>query len=575
MTAISKFSVDYYNIQIQSILYGIIMGFCGCLTTISTLVHEINTLSERSSYIYGLSTTIIAQIFIIFVFSIYAFSTINVHSDSIVTMKSTNHNNHHQFIDLCKASQHLCSNLLEKINCPQQYRINIACKHTYNNANHNHDDMNVTIYDDDGIDNSSNDDNNYSTCKCGNFHGNYIQNLLVESQINSNISNSIVSVWPNDAWNYNQPTEVIDYCLTYINVCNDYLNKINCPLYLRKVIGCNQQGIMNVINQCYCSDNDNKNHNSISSSRISSNTSHVIRDLIVKTLLTRRYDLVPYYGYITRKYINFEDSYIDICDKVLQHIQCPTKMKCIVGNDIYGDYLTWQGICLCSVKETCERQTSSSKSNDANYHPFDISDYISTIIFNTLLGSSYSSLLVSSSPSLSTLSSPLSSTTTLSSSASASTTSTIAAKTTNSSAESKTKHSDSPTTSTTSTTTSTTTDITWDVCWSYNNICAHFLHKMNCPIQLQTIHSCKNFTTYQQFQQQQEHQRYDYFLYGNITSICACGMLNTLNQRPLELVIEALSSELLNNQYYYIPPSEPPYTLMLKSNAFKQLTQRG
>jgi hypothetical protein len=52
-------------------------------------------------------------------------------------------------------------------------------------------------------------------------------------------------------------------------------------------------------------------------------------------------------------------------------------------------------------------------------------------------------------------------------------------------------------------------------------------------------------------------------------------MINTLNQRPLELVIEALSSELLHNQYYYIPPSQPPYTLMLKSNAFKQLTQRG
>ena len=600
VTTISKFSVDYYNIQIQSILYGLIVGFCGCLTTISTLAQEINTLSEISSYIYGLLTTIIAQIFIILIFSIYAFSTINQHSDAIVTMKSTTYNytndnhynnnkHHHQHIDLCKASQDLCSNLLEKINCAPQYRINIACKHKYNDTNHYHNHRDDSIYyDDDGNDNNNNSNNDYSICKCGNFNGNYIQNLLIKSQIYSNISNSIVSVWPNDAWNYNQPTEVIDYCLTYINVCNDYLNKINCQVYLRKVIGCNQLGIMNVINQCYCTGNDNDNDNDRSSSsssssrssRISSSTSSVIKDLIIKTLLTRRYDLVPYHGYITRKHINFEDSYIDICDKVLQHIQCPSMMRCIVGNNIYGNYLTWQGICLCSVKKSCERQTSStssfssskSKSSDANYHPFDISDYISTIIFDTSLGSSYSSLLVSSS----SLSS--SSTTTLSSLSSS-----LSSTTTTTSAEEKAKHTDSTTTT------------TWNVCWSYNKICAHFLHKMNCPLQLQTIYSCKNITTYPQLQQQQEqqqqqqqlsgqqqgqeheYQRYDY-QYGrieNITSICACGMLNTLNQRPLELVIEALSNELLHNQYNYIPSSQPPYTLMLKSNAFKQLTQRG
>ncbi|KAI9017957.1 CrcB-like protein-domain-containing protein [Phycomyces nitens] len=36
-------------------------GFCGCLTTISTFMVELNTLSMRRSYVYGMTTIVIAQ----------------------------------------------------------------------------------------------------------------------------------------------------------------------------------------------------------------------------------------------------------------------------------------------------------------------------------------------------------------------------------------------------------------------------------------------------------------------------------------------------------------------------------
>lgn len=38
LTTISKFTVDYYNIAVQSVIYGLQDGFCGYLTTVSTLV---------------------------------------------------------------------------------------------------------------------------------------------------------------------------------------------------------------------------------------------------------------------------------------------------------------------------------------------------------------------------------------------------------------------------------------------------------------------------------------------------------------------------------------------------------
>jgi hypothetical protein len=66
------------------------------------------------------------------------------------------------------------------------------------------------------------------------------------------VTSSFVNVWPNDAKNNYSPAEVIDYCLSFENLCNHYFNRINCPESERHVDGCGRNGIENFIGLCQC-----------------------------------------------------------------------------------------------------------------------------------------------------------------------------------------------------------------------------------------------------------------------------------------------------------------------------------
>ena len=70
---ISKFIVPYNDSALQGLLYALIVGFCGCLTTVSTLVHEIDSLEIAPSYIYGIATNLVAQIGLILIYNVYAY----------------------------------------------------------------------------------------------------------------------------------------------------------------------------------------------------------------------------------------------------------------------------------------------------------------------------------------------------------------------------------------------------------------------------------------------------------------------------------------------------------------------
>ena len=59
--------------SLQGVLYALVVGFCGCLTTVSTLVHEIDSLEIIPSYVYGITTNIVAQIGLILIYNVYAY----------------------------------------------------------------------------------------------------------------------------------------------------------------------------------------------------------------------------------------------------------------------------------------------------------------------------------------------------------------------------------------------------------------------------------------------------------------------------------------------------------------------
>jgi fluoride exporter len=47
------------------VLQGVMEGFCGCLTTVSTWVAELNGLKREHGYIYGFTSVVVALSFLI------------------------------------------------------------------------------------------------------------------------------------------------------------------------------------------------------------------------------------------------------------------------------------------------------------------------------------------------------------------------------------------------------------------------------------------------------------------------------------------------------------------------------
>jgi fluoride exporter len=71
LTVLAKFNVSYSDHHIQAVLFALSYGFCGNLTTISTFVNELNNLPRKAGYIYGIVSTIVAQIGIICILNVY------------------------------------------------------------------------------------------------------------------------------------------------------------------------------------------------------------------------------------------------------------------------------------------------------------------------------------------------------------------------------------------------------------------------------------------------------------------------------------------------------------------------
>lgn len=183
-TTISHYVVDYYDADLQAVMFGLSTGFCGCLTTVSTFVAEIDHLqtavSGSAAYKYAIVSNVFAQIGIIFIYNIYAFQT--VPTSSLAQPSS---------ISQCATNQILCEELLHRIACPIAARNNVACT-------------------------NGNDDSSFiGNCSCGSFVGDRVTELICDAQVKGNGTNNLVPIWPKYAKQMNDPSQTIDYCLTF------------------------------------------------------------------------------------------------------------------------------------------------------------------------------------------------------------------------------------------------------------------------------------------------------------------------------------------------------------------------
>lgn len=250
----------------------------------------------------------------------------------------------------------------------------------------------------------------------------------------------------------------------------------------------------------------------------------------------------------------------------MDHIQCPLKHRCGVGNQIRGNYTTWIGKCICNYDEACEypkftdddeyeKENHFNRSDTINildinesppYHQNNNESYVHTYppwyhsppspppenskivdfstriaknIFDSLLRPNFQSLLVQPNSQL-----PI-----------------------------------------------------WDMCASYYNICHFFLKKINCPPTLRYSQPCGKMKKLNTSQYYNEDGLYSYphGYIQNVTSFCRCGHMNTLDSRSFELVITSLIQEKMNLDYLYLPPPVAPYSLAISSDPYRQLTQPG
>lgn len=62
------------------ILKSIILGFCGCLSTISTFIYELRQLPLRMAYFYGIGSILTAEILAFIILGSYSLSGHNIAS---------------------------------------------------------------------------------------------------------------------------------------------------------------------------------------------------------------------------------------------------------------------------------------------------------------------------------------------------------------------------------------------------------------------------------------------------------------------------------------------------------------
>eukprot|EP01031_Cornospumella_fuschlensis_P034335 gene34335-41562_t len=305
LVVLSKFTVDYYDTETQAVLYGLGTGFCGCLTTVSTLVSELDSLPATDSYVYGLTTHALAQLGIIFIYNVFAYTQV---TPSMVMPPSVNQ---------CQVVADLCSNILTKIACPSQDMVNLSCA----------------------------DYSDYETyqglCSCGSLDASHMTEVMIDSQVRYSATNSLAAIWPRSARASDSPTEAIDFCLSYQNMCSFYFDRIGCPFDQRKLRACDRQGILNAHPICSCGGNDMPGDR--------------LQELVVDQLLFRRYDLLPYNGYVTMATVDFCSAYESACHDVLDHIQCPPGHGIVKSCAEAGDYSTWIGECSCGNFDTTKR----------------------------------------------------------------------------------------------------------------------------------------------------------------------------------------------------------------------------
>lgn len=313
VTVWAKLGTNTSNTSVISLLYGVAMGFCGCLTTVSTYVNELNALPRKSAYRYAFWSTVLAQFGIVIILNIPVFTSVPV--SSVVAVPR---------INMCNSYASLCDTMLEYISCPAHMRNSEAC----------------------GEDKMKSSDiaSFVGRCECGDadLFSSSLRNALVLSQVRGNLTHNTYHLWPSKPHAVKYPLDSYDFCITYTRVCSDALNKIACPVSEQRIEACGYWRHGSYIGECRCGE---------------LNIGTAIRDIVISHVL-QEHSLASYVWYAMAPPIDFCSAAETLCDNALDAMLCPESSKRMEICKID----TYVGGCSCSGTNNIDIDSSLSSS---------------------------------------------------------------------------------------------------------------------------------------------------------------------------------------------------------------------
>lgn len=445
----SKFFVSYHDMTTQGGLFAIANGFCGCLTTLSTFALELHKLSRARGYLYLFLSYLVAQIGWVAIYDVYA----SRRAESSMRRVAP--------LNFCAEYDNMCVHMLDSIACPFPARVNVSC--TSGNGPRALDSF-------------------VGACVCGQVDGSrHIAELLVDAQARANASFSMLPAWPADSLGtLHDNVGAFDLCISYENLCDHLLNRIECPGHMRVNNGCSRQGLRHYTGSCMCGSM------TAASTRIT--------EILLDTPLGRGADLVLYgvYSLTSDSHVDACVAFEDVCDRALDHMQCPTTAADRVtrGCTSLGNYSTYVGTCSCFNGAF---QLASSRVADNLVQSWMKQDGWSRIVTrNATVGDDHAS--------------------------------------------------------------ATALTRVVDVCASYSSMCLRVYDRMGCPAELRadTTAVCPDGTL------------------ASFNPVCACGAMSVISDGIMDLLVDAVVAERTAKLGYY-PQGVGAYNLIVGANPFKPL----
>jgi fluoride ion exporter CrcB/FEX len=310
---VSKFSVSFHDQATQLLLYGVAQGFCGCLTTMSTFVLELHRLPRRLGVVYALTSLGLAQVGWFLIFDARA-ATLAVAATQTFAVSGPT-------LSVCANYAALCAALLDRIACPPAARVVNACGGGGSLADF------------------------VGACGCGAMSGaagpqEFLSEALIAAQVRALVPSQFVPVWPvaDDGGGGGDATGAVDFCLSYQNVCDTVLNRLQCPPEQRRMDACARAGLGTFKGVCACG----------SFARPGLYT----RELLVDALVTRGYATLSFLaGPNVVTPVPFCANFRSACAGLLDAVACPARgalgaQRALVACD--GSAVeTFSGTCSC------------------------------------------------------------------------------------------------------------------------------------------------------------------------------------------------------------------------------------